>query len=249
MRKYTDEQLAAMGLDSARLPRHIGIIMDGNGRYAQSRGLPRSMGHRAGVDRLRGIIRISSDIGIEALTLYAFSSENWKRPKSELDVLFSLLVEYFSKEIDELDENGVRISIPGDVSEFPPAVVAAVNSACARTAENVGLKLNIALNYGSRAEAARAARMLAEKVQTGELLPMDIDEAAFMGALYTAGLPDMDVVIRTSGEQRLSNFFMLQAAYAELIFTDTYWPAFTDELYIAALREYQHRDRRFGGLK
>lgn len=246
MKRYTDQELRDKGL--INLPAHVGIIMDGNGRYAKQRGLPRSMGHRAGVDRLRGIIRLSSDIGIEALTLYAFSTENWKRPQAELDVLFSLLVEYFSKEIDELHENGVRISAPGDTSAFPARVREAIGGAIARTAQNQGLKLNIALNYGSRAELARAARRLVERAAAGELAASDVDEAALGAELYTAGLPDMDLVIRTSGEKRLSNFFMFQAAYAELIFADEYWPAFTDELYIAALREYSQRNRRFGGL-
>ncbi|MEG1547184.1 MAG: isoprenyl transferase [Clostridia bacterium] len=248
MRKYTDKQLVELGL-SQNLPNHVGIIMDGNGRYAQSHGLPRAMGHRAGVDRLRGIIKLSSDIGITALTLYAFSTENWKRPQSELDTLFALLVEYFGREIDELHNNGVCIRIPGNTNAFPPRVKAAVDAAVERTKNNDGLKLNIALNYGSRAELARAARMIAQEVMDGTLAIEDIDETVLSDRLYTAGLPDIDLVIRTSGEQRLSNFFMMQAAYAELIFTDVYWPDYSDQRFIESLIEFQRRNRRFGGLK
>lgn len=240
--------LLEIGLSPEALPAHVGIIMDGNGRWAKSRGLPRSMGHRAGVDRLRGVIRLSSDLGIQALSLYAFSTENWKRPKAEVDVLCGLLVEYFGKEIDELHQNGVCIRILGDTGAFPPAVQKAVDEAQARTRENPGLKLNIALNYGARAEILRAVQSLARDAAAGNIKPGDVDESTFEARLYTAGLPSLDLVIRTSGEQRLSNFLMYQAAYAELLFVSEHWPDFTDERYIEALKQYAGRSRRYGGL-
>lgn len=223
------------------LPKHVGIIMDGNGRWATRRGLPRKLGHRAGMERLRGLIRFSSDIGIEALSLYAFSTENWKRPKEEVGALFELFMEYFLSELDELRKNGVCIRIMGDLSAFPQRMQDAMDEAMAKTAANPGLKLNIALNYGSRAEVVRAANIL---VQRGE----EVDEEALMNALYTAGLPDLDLVIRTAGEQRLSNFMLLQAAYAEFVFTDVTFPELTEELYTDCIREYQRRTRRFGAV-
>lgn len=230
----------ALGL-GAELPRHIGIIMDGNGRWATRRGLPRKLGHRAGMERLRGLIRFSSDIGIEALSLYAFSTENWKRPREEVGALFELFMEYFLSELDELHKNGVCIRIMGDMSAFPERMQQAMDEAMATTRENSGLKLNIALNYGSRAEVVRAVNIL---IQQGQ----EADEAALMDALYTAGLPDLDLVIRTAGEQRLSNFMLLQAAYAELVFTEVTFPELTEEIYTECIKEYQRRTRRFGAV-
>ncbi|MDD3920991.1 MAG: isoprenyl transferase [Eubacteriales bacterium] len=247
MKTITGEALKKLGLDE-NLPKHVGIIMDGNGRWAQSRGLPRSMGHKAGVERLRGIIRLSSDLGIEALTLYAFSTENWKRPESEKSVLFSLLVEYFNKEIAELHANDVCIRALGELDAFPDAVRTAVRAAESKTANNSGLKLNICLNYGSRAELLRAARLLMEEAAAGTLSPADITEREIENRLYTKDLPMLDLVIRTSGEQRLSNFLMYQAAYAELLFVEDYWPDYSDERYLEGLRTYQKRSRRFGGV-
>ena len=203
----------------ASLPRHVAIIMDGNGRWAKARGLSRSAGHRAGTERLRGIIRTSSDLGIEVLSIFAFSTENWQRPQAEVDVLMGLLREFFSKEIDELDQNGVRIRILGCLSDV------------------------------SQGEIARAARLLAEDVQRGVLTAAEVDEAALMRRLYTHDQPEVDFLIRTSGEERLSNFLLLQSAYAELYFTDTYWPDFSDEAYREALRDYASRDRRYGRVK
>ncbi len=225
----------------AELPRHVGIIMDGNGRWATRRGLPRKLGHRAGMERLRGLIRFSSDIGIEVLSLYAFSTENWKRPKEEVGALFELFMEYFLSELDDLHKNGVCIRIMGDMSAFPEKMQRAMEEAMTKTANNPGLKLNIALNYGSRAEVVRATNIL---VQKGE----PVDEKSLMNALYTAGLPDLDLIIRTAGERRLSNFMLLQAAYAELVFTDVTFPDLTDEEYASCIREYQHRTRRFGAV-
>ena len=247
MAKYTNAQIEALGLRADAIPRHVAIIMDGNGRWAKAHGLPRSLGHRAGVDRLRGIIRLSSDIGVKALTLYAFSTENWKRPKDEVGVLMNLLIEYFNKEIDELNENNVRIKALGDISFFPDKVREAIESAMARTRENTGLKLNIALNYGSRAEILRAANESAKAIANSGA--EEITEELFTSFLYTADSPELDLLIRTSGEQRISNFLLWQLSYAELLFTDTYWPDYTDERYIEALRTFAARSRRFGGLE
>lgn len=239
----------AQALPPDRLPRHVAIIMDGNGRWASARGLPRSAGHAAGTEALRDIIRASDDWGIECLTIYAFSTENWARSKDEVGALMSLLLRYFASEIDELDEKNVRILILGDVAGLPAPQRDAVERAMARTKDNTGLKLNIALNYGGRAELIRAARRLSERVQSGELQPGAIDEAAFARELYTAGQPDVDLLIRTSGELRLSNFLPWQTAYAEMVFDKTYWPDFDRAAYLRALREYAGRSRRFGREK
>ena len=239
----------AQALPPSRLPRHVAIIMDGNGRWAQARGMSRSAGHAAGTEALRDIIRASDDWGIEALSLYAFSTENWARSKEEVSALMALLLKYFSSEIDELDEKNVRITILGDVDGLPEAQREAVVSAMERTRDNTGLKLNIALNYGGRAELTRAARLLAEQVKAGELEPEDIDEELFGEQLYTAGSPDVDLLIRTSGEQRLSNFLPWQTTYAEFVFDTVNWPDFDRARYMKCLQVYADRDRRFGGVK
>lgn len=242
MRKLTDEQLKTRGLEASTLPRHVAIIMDGNGRWANQRGLPRALGHRAGVNRLREIIRFSSDAGMEALTLYAFSTENWRRPSDEVGTLMSLLIEYFQNEIDELDANRVRIRTLGDITALPAAVYRAVSTAVTRTAGNDGLILSIALNYGSHAELLYAVNAcLSEGAET-------VSESDFAAHLYTAGLPELDLLIRTGGEKRLSNFLLYQASYAELIFTDDYWPDYDEAHYAATLSEFAHRKRRYGGL-
>ena len=235
-------------VDFDHLPRHVAIIMDGNGRWATSRGLPRSAGHAAGVEALREIIRASDDWGVKYLTIYAFSTENWSRSKEEVGALMGLLLKYFASEIDELDEKHVRIRILGDVEGLPEAQRDAVKSAMERTKANEGLQLNIALNYGGRAELLRAARALAEQVRRGALDPADIDEAKFDAELYTAGQPPVDLLIRTSGEQRLSNFLPWQTVYAEMVFDKTYWPDFDRAAYLRALREFAGRSRRFGGV-
>ncbi len=232
-----------------RLPRHVGIIMDGNGRWATGRGMPRAFGHRAGTERLRGIIRLSSDLGIQALSLYAFSTENWKRPRMEVDALFGLFMEYFTGEVEALHANGVRIRMLGDAAGLPANIRAAVRAAEEKTAGNAGLRLNVALNYGARAEAVRAVRAIAGKAAAGALEPEDISETTLLSALDTGGLPELDLLIRTGGEKRLSNFLLLQAAYAELAFVDTLWPDYSDDLYMQTLREFAGRNRRFGGLK
>ena len=239
----------AMALPPGRLPRHVAIIMDGNGRWAKARGQSRSFGHAAGVEALREIIRASDDWGIEALSLYAFSTENWARSKEEVSALMALLLKYFNSEIDELDAKNVKITILGDVDGMPEPQRQALLNAMARTGGNTGLRLNIALNYGGRAELTRAARLLAEQVAAGEIKPEDIDEDAFAAKLYTAGLPDVDLLIRTSGEMRTSNFLPWQLAYAEMVFDDCYWPDFDRARYLKCLRVYAGRERRFGGVK
>ena len=232
-----------------KLPRHVAIIMDGNGRWAKAHALQVALGHRKGVEALRAVIRESSDIGIEALTLYAFSTENWRRSEAEVSALMGLLLEYFSSEIDELDEKNVCIRILGDKAGLPQPQREAVIKAEERTKENTGLKLNIAINYGARAEIVTAARSLAERVKAGEMAASDIDEKAFADALYTHDLPDVDLLIRTSGEMRLSNFLLYQCAYAEMVFPKVLWPDFSLEDYHVALDTFGSRDRRFGGRK
>ena len=229
------------------LPRHVAIIMDGNGRWATSRGLPRSAGHAAGTEALRDIIRASDDWGIEALSLYAFSTENWSRSKEEVAALMGLLLKYFNSEIDELDEKHVKITILGDVDGMPEPQRQALLNAMARTGNNTGLRLNIALNYGGRAELVRAAQELALLVQSGEITPAMIDEKAISDHLYTRGQPDVDLMIRTSGEMRLSNFLLYQCAYAEFLFPTVLWPDFSVQDYDEALIAFGGRERRFGG--
>ena len=231
------------------LPAHVAIIMDGNGRWAQQRGLPRSAGHAAGTEALRDIIRASDDWGIQALSLYAFSTENWARSKEEVNALMGLLLKYFASEIDELDQKNVRILILGDVDGLPEAQRKAVVNAMERTASNTGLELNIALNYGGRAELTRAARNLCAKVAAGELRPEDVSEQALENELYTAGLPDVDLLIRTSGEVRTSNFLPWQTTYAEMIFDPVLWPDYDRAHYLKNLRQYGQRQRRFGGVQ
>lgn len=229
------------------LPRHVAIIMDGNGRWAKRHALGVVMGHRKGVETLRGIIRHSSDIGIEVLSLYAFSTENWSRPEAEVNALMNLVCEFFRSEINELNEKGVRIRILGDVNGLTGEAKSAALAAEARTRDNTGLQLNIALNYGARDEALLAVRQIAEEVKQGGLSPDDITWAAISNHLYTRGQPDVDLLIRTSGEQRLSNFLLLQSAYAEFIFPETLWPDFTVSQYQQTLEQFASRQRRFGG--
>ena len=233
-------------IDPARLPKHIGIIMDGNGRWAQQHKVKIALGHRAGTENLREIIRNCSDIGIQALSLYAFSTENWKRSKTEVDALMQLILDFFASEIDELDEKNVRITILGDKDALPPRQRDVLREAERRTLENTGLKLNIAINYGARAELARAARQIAQEVREGTLDPSEVDEKALADRLYTRNLPDVDLLIRTSGEMRLSNFLLYQCAYAEFIFPSMLWPDFTVQEYHRCIAQFQSRKRRFG---
>ena len=229
-----------------KLPEHVAIIMDGNGRWAKRHRLSVSRGHRQGTETLREIIRHTDDLGIGALSLYAFSTENWSRPAEEVAALMQLILDFFASEIDELDEKNVRILILGEKSALPEKQRETLLEAEKRTAGNTGLRLNIAVNYGSRAEIARAAREIAEAVQAGRLDPASISEETVAEHLYTAGQPDVDLLIRTSGEMRLSNFLLYQNAYAEFVFPKVLWPDFTVEEYDRCLAEFGRRDRRFG---
>jgi len=233
-------------IDPARVPRHVAIIMDGNGRWAKRHKLRIALGHRAGTEALREIIRCSNDIGMEALSLYAFSTENWSRSKAEVEALMALMLEFFHSEVDELDEKNVRITILGDKAGLPSSQRSALEQAEDRTRGNTGLRLNIAINYGGRAELARAARQVAEDVAAGRLALGQVDEQAVADRLYTRGLPDVDMLIRTSGEMRLSNFLLFQCAYAEFFFPEVLWPDFTLSHYYEAIAGYQGRSRRFG---
>ncbi len=228
-------------------PRHVAIIMDGNGRWAAKRGLPRVAGHRAGAEAVRKTLKAAVKNGIEVLTLYAFSSENWRRSEEEVSDLKGLLGYYLERELDELDREGVRLCLIGDPAPFGPQLVQRLEQAVQKTAHNDRLTLVVALNYGSRAEIAGAARRLAEQVVAGELDPQAIDEARLGAELTTSDWPELDLLVRTSGERRLSNFLLWQAAYTELVFTDTLWPDFDEDALRAALDEYAGRQRRFGG--
>ncbi len=238
----------ARSLDPGRLPRHIAIIMDGNGRWARRRNLPRVAGHKAGIGAVRDTVETCARMGIEALTLYAFSVENWKRPRSEVETLWSLLHTYVRKEIPNLIKNNIRMRAIGRLAGLPPQVHADLESAMRRTAANTGLQVNLAINYGGRAEIADAVNALIEEARTRRPEGFRVDEQAIAGKLYTAGLPDPDLLIRTSGEMRISNFLLWQIAYAELYVTQTLWPDFRRTDLLLAIREYQRRDRRFGGL-
>lgn len=233
--------------DFKKLPRHVAIIMDGNGRWAKKHKLNVAMGHRQGTETLREIIRHTDDLGIEALSIYAFSTENWNRSKEEVAALMQLILDFFASEIDELDAKNVRILILGDKADLPPKQREVLLQAEERTGKNTGLKLNIALNYGGRAELVRAAQELAMLVQTGEITPAMINEKTLADHLYTRGQPDVDLMIRTSGEMRLSNFLLYQCAYAEFLFPTVLWPDFSVQDYDEALIAYGGRERRFGG--
>lgn len=231
------------------LPDHIAIIMDGNGRWAQKRKMPRAYGHRAGVESLRDIVKICSEIKIPVLTVYAFSTENWKRPSEEVDALMNLLVEYVYQEIDQLDQNKVRIRAIGRLHKLPESCRQAVTYAQERTTGNQGLIFNLALNYGGRAELVDAVRAISQRVQEGQVFPVDIDEQLISDNLNTAGIPDPDLLIRPAGDYRLSNFLIWQLAYAEFWYTDVLWPDFRRADLFKAIYDYQNRERRFGGLK
>ena len=229
------------------MPRHVAIIMDGNGRWAKKHRLNVSRGHRQGTETLREIIRHTDDLGIEALSLYAFSTENWNRPAEEVAALMQLILDFFASEIDELDEKNVRILILGDKSALPEQQRAVLQEAEERTGKNTGLRLNIAINYGGRAELARAAAEIAALARDGKLKPEEVSEQTVADHLYTRGQPDVDLLIRTSGEMRLSNFLLYQNAYAEFIFPEVLWPDFTVAEYDRCLAAFGRRDRRYGG--
>jgi undecaprenyl diphosphate synthase len=229
-------------------PHHVAIIMDGNGRWAAERGLPRSLGHRSGVEAVRRTVKAAIELGIPHLTLYSFSSENWSRPADEIDDLMGLMKRFIRRDLAELHQNNVHLVVIGERDNIEPEMMALIDEACELTRANTGLNLVIAFNYGARGEIARAARRLAEQVAAGTLAPKDITPDLFQSALDTADIPDPDVLIRTSGEMRLSNFLLWQSAYTELVFLDAYWPDFGRELLEEAIAEYRARERRFGGL-
>jgi undecaprenyl diphosphate synthase len=241
------EGATSQGDAGGKAPRHVAIIMDGNGRWAAKRGLPRVAGHRAGAEAVRETLRAAVKCGVEVLTLYAFSSENWRRSEEEVSDLKGLLGFYLERELAELDREGVRLRLIGDHTAFGSDLVARLERAVEKTAHNSRLTLVVALNYGARSEIAGAARLLATKAATGKLDPDEIDETRLGAELTTSDLPELDLLIRTSGEKRLSNFLLWQAAYAELLFTDTLWPDFDEAAFRAALDEFAGRQRRFGG--
>lgn len=233
---------------AAACPVHVAIIMDGNGRWASARGLPRPLGHRAGVEAVRRCVEAAPDLGIGHLTLFGFSTENWTRPEDEVSVLMGLLRTYLRREVAELHRKGVRLQVIGDRNRFQRDIVDLIEHGEAVTRDNAGLVLTLALNYGGRQEIAATARRLATDVAAGRLRPEEIDEAAFGRNLFATGLPDPDILIRTSGEKRLSNFLLWQSAYAEFVFVDTFWPDFGEAELAAALAEYHRRERRFGAV-
>lgn len=238
-------------IDKERMPVHVAVIMDGNGRWAKSKGLPRLAGHNAGMKAMKKIVDHSDKLGIKYLTVYAFSTENWKRSITEVTGIFKLLVTYVNSDLQELVENNVKVKVLGNYSELPKDAVKSLEKTLADTADNTGLQFNIALNYGGRGEIKEAVRALGEKVAAGQLQPGDITEEMISDELSTgrlhADVPDPELIIRTSGELRLSNFLLWQSAYSELVFSDVLWPNFTPEEYEKAIAEYQSRDRRFGG--
>lgn len=236
-------------IDPTNVPAHVAIIMDGNGRWAKRRGMPRIFGHRAGVETLRSIVKTASEIGVKALTAYAFSTENWKRPAEEVSFLMTLLSEYLDSELEELDQNNVKLRFIGKTEELAPVLQDKMKHAANRTANNSGLILNLAVNYGGRSEIVRAVRLIAQQVISGKLDENEITEDAIERHLYTAGLPDPDLLIRPSGDYRISNYLLWQLAYTEFWFTSIHWPDFKPEHFIEAVRDYQVRERRFGGLK
>ncbi|KIL39215.1 UDP pyrophosphate synthase [Gordoniibacillus kamchatkensis] len=235
-------------LDPENIPAHVAIIMDGNGRWAKKRGLPRVAGHHSGMKNVKKIVMAASELGVKVLTMYAFSTENWGRPKDEVDFLMKLPQEFFPLEIDELDANNVQVRMTGLREGLPPHTLQAVEGAIERTKGNDGLILNFAINYGGRKEIVAGVRSLLQDVEAGKLQTSDITEEVFSRYTMTPELPDPDLLIRTSGELRVSNFMLWQLAYTELWFTDDYWPEFTEEHFYRAIAEYQRRARRYGGV-
>jgi len=235
-------------IDKNNMPTHVAVIMDGNGRWAKKRNMPRLYGHRQGVETVRTIVQSCVDLGIKYLTLYAFSTENWKRPEDEVDGLMRLMMEYFTKEIDKLNKKGVRVRILGNINQLSKGARDCAYDAMNITKENSVLNLNIAINYGGRDDIVNAFKQIAKKINTNQLTINDISENTISEYLYTYNMPDPDLMIRTGGEKRLSNFLIWQLSYAELWFTDIYWPDFTKETLCNAIYDYQCRDRRYGGL-
>jgi undecaprenyl diphosphate synthase len=246
MPRIRDEELLSKIRADGAIPRHVAIIMDGNGRWARERLMPRPFGHRSGMKSVREVVEGALHAGIEHLSLFAFSQENWQRPATEVSALMSLLEEYIQREADELEEKGVRVRVLGELERLTPAAAAAVDRVVSQTRGGVRLTLNLFISYGGRAEILRATRQLAEDVRDGRLDPSQIDEEQFAARLFTAEMPDPDLLIRTSGEQRISNFLLWQVAYTELFISRVLWPDFgRRELYEAVL-DFQNRERRFG---
>lgn len=238
-----------INLNLTKIPKHIAIIMDGNGRWAKEKNLPRAFGHKAGVETIRDIVKECSSLGVKYLTLYAFSTENWKRPADEVNMLMKLLVEYLKKEINELHKEKVVVKSIGDISKLPKVCQDELYAAYELTKKNNGLTLNLALNYGGRDEIVNSVIQIADKVKRGELRIEEINENNIKENLYTGNIPDPDIIIRTAGEQRLSNFLLWQCAYSEFWYTDIKWPNFKREDLRKAIYDYQNRERRYGGIK
>jgi undecaprenyl diphosphate synthase len=236
-------------IDSRRLPDHVAIIMDGNGRWAKKKGLSRILGHQQGADAVREIVTLSREIGIRWLTLYAFSEENWKRPAHEVQGLMKLLNRFLKKELGEMQENGIRLKTIGRTSRLPKRTRETLLDAIEKTSSNNRMTLTLALSYGSRQEILDGVVKIVERVQRGEIAAHEITEQVVSDALYTSGMPDPDLLIRTSGEYRISNFLLWQISYSEIYITPTLWPDFGKNEYLTALRDYQKRDRRFGGIE
>lgn len=247
-KKKKSEKLEETIIDKTNIPAHIAVIMDGNGRWAKERNLPRTMGHRAGMDTIRKMVKESSKLGVRYLTLYAFSTENWKRPEEEVTALMKLVVEFIGKEINELHKNEVVFNVIGDTSKLPPVCREAIFSAKEKTKNNKGLTLNIALNYGGRDEIVSGVKKIAQEILDNSIKVEDIDEELISNHLYTSGMPDPDIVIRPSGELRLSNYLLWQSAYSEFWFSNINWPDFTERDLHKAISDYQNRNRRFGGV-
>ncbi len=228
------------------LPGHVAIIMDGNGRWAKSRSQPRIFGHRAGVKSVRNITEIAGELGLKTLTLYTFSSENWKRPKLEVSALMNLLLDTITKEVDDLHRNNVRLTVIGDLDSMPKGPRKGMLDGIKRTSQNTGLNLNLALNYGSRQEILQAVQAIGKAIEQGDLKAAEISDKIISQNLYTANIQDPDLLIRTSGEFRLSNFLLWQLAYTEIFVTPVFWPAFGEQEFLDAIKEYQKRERRYG---
>jgi undecaprenyl diphosphate synthase len=245
----SEEWQLASAIDPLRLPAHIAIIMDGNGRWARQRSLPRVAGHKAGIEPVRAVVETSARLGLGSLTLYAFSVENWKRPRTEVDTLWRLMRYYLKMEVPRLMRHNIRLHVIGRPDSLPTVAQEELEEAVSRTRSNTGLQLNLAINYGGRTEIVDAVnQLLAQARQSGSLNDLRVDEDLIEQNLYTAGQPDPDLLIRTSGEMRISNFLLWQIAYAELYVTETFWPDFKRIDLLRAIAEYQKRDRRFGGL-
>jgi undecaprenyl diphosphate synthase len=242
----SDTEDPASGIDPARLPRHIAVIMDGNGRWATRHRRPRIFGHRAGVETVDRIVTFCRELGVAYLTLYSFSAENWGRPKDEVGALMGILKEYLKKELSRMIREGIRFNTIGDIAQLPDFAREAVEEAAERTRDEKGMTLTLALSYGSRQEIVAGVRKIAARIASGELSPDAVDETLLSASLDTAAMPDPDLMIRTSGEQRISNFLLWQSAYSELWFTDKLWPEFTEADMAEAIRSYQRRERRFG---